>query len=54
MLENTSGWIRSSAPGLGKIREIVLSSKEKSGGIKNFCKITDGNHGIYRFPQIIE
>ena len=46
-----------SAPGQGKIRDIVLSSKERGGGIRNFVKFTDANHGDIRgncrFPQPI-
>ena len=43
--------------GKGKIRDIVLSSKERGGGIRNFVKFTDANQGdmrgICRFPQPI-
>ena len=46
-----------SAPGQGKIRDIVLSSKERGGGMRNFVKFTDANYGDIRgiccFPQPI-
>ena len=49
------GWIGFSAPGEGKIRDIVLSSKKRGWGNSKFCKIVDGNNGdttgIYHFPQ---
>ena len=57
MSGNTRELIGFSAPGQGKIRVIVLSSKERGGGIRNFVKFTDTNHGeirgICRFPQPI-
>ena len=57
MSGNTRRWIGFSAPGEGKIRDIVLSSKKKGWGNSKFCKIADGNHGdttgIYHFPQPI-
>ena len=44
-------------PWAGEIRDIVLSSKERGGGIQNFVKFTDANHGDIRgncrFPQPI-
>ena len=45
MSGNTRGWIGFSAPGEGKIRDIVLSSKKRGWGNSKFCKIADGNHG---------
>ena len=52
MLGNTRGWIGFSAPGEGKIRDIVLSSKKRGWGNLKFCKITDGNHGdTTRIPR---
>ena len=45
MSGNTRGWIRFSAPGEGKIRDIVLSSKKRGWGNSKFCTIADGNNG---------
>ena len=57
MSGNTGGWIGFSAPGEGKIHDIVLSSKGRGWGNCKFCKIVGSNHGditgIYRFPQNI-
>ena len=44
-------------PWAGENSDIVLSSKERGGGIRNCVKFTDANHGdirgICRFPQPI-
>ena len=57
MSGNTRRWIGFSAPGEGKIRDIVLSSKKKGWGNSKLCKIADGNHGdttkICHIPQPI-
>ena len=57
MSGNTRGQIGFSAPGEGKIHDIVLSSKGRGWGNCKFCKIVGSNHGdirgIYRFPQTI-
>ena len=47
MSGNTRGWIGFSVPGEGKIRDIVLSSKKRGGGIRNFVKSRQlpGYHG---------
>ena len=45
MSGNTRGWIGFSAPGEGKIHDIVLSSKKRGWGNLKFCKIVDSNHG---------
>ena len=55
MSGNTRGWIDFSAPGQGKIRDIVLSSKERGGGIRNFVKsqtpTTEISGGFAAFPN---
>ena len=57
MSENTREWIGISAPGEGKIHNIVISSKGRGWVNCKFCKIADSNHrditGIYYFPQTI-
>ena len=37
MLGNITRWIVFSAPGEGKIQDIVSSFKKRGGGIQNFC-----------------
>ena len=45
MSGNTRGWIGFSAPGEGKIRDIVLTLTKRGWGNSKFCKIADGSHG---------
>ena len=48
MLGNTWGYIGFSAPGEGKIHDIVLVRREEGGGIANFVKSRMVSMGISR------
>ena len=59
MLGNITRWTVFSAPGEGKIHDIVSSLKKRGGGIQNFCDNLRGKvHGnptvIYVFAHSIK